>query len=98
MFTIYLDSLPKCQIYDYIISQQLEITERKVRNLRIKSQLLYPKEIYWEEVLASAIRTGSYNEKDNTITITIEDPSCHARIRYEIESAYGTASSYIATK
>ena len=98
MFTIYLDSLPNVQIYDYMISQQLGITESKVRNLRIKSQLLYPKKLYWEEVLASAIKVGSYNEKDNTITITIEDPSCHARIRYEIESSCGTASLNLNSK
>lgn len=98
MFTIYLDSLPNVPIYDYIISQQLGITESKVRNLRIKSQLLYPKKIYWEEALASAIKTGSYNEKDNSITITIEDPSCHARIRYEIESSCGTAGLNLNSK
>lgn len=92
MFTIYLDSLPEGPIYDYIISQQLGITESKVRNLRIKSQLLYPKEIPWEITLSMAIKNGSYNEKDNTMTITIEDPSCHAKIRYEIEAFYGTAN------
>lgn len=88
MFTAYLDSLPDEPIYDYLISQQLGITESKVRNLRIKSQLVYPKEVCWKEVLASAIKTGSYNEMENTLTITIEDPSCHAKIRYEIESSY----------
>ena len=98
MFTIYLDSLPDEPVYDYIISRQLGITESKVRSLRIKSQLLYPKRIDWQSALSSAIKAGSYNEKDNTLTITVEDPSCHARIRYEIESSYGSANLNLNSK
>lgn len=91
MFTVYLDSLPKDKtVFDYQISQELGITETKVRSLRIKSQLLYPKKIDWEGALALGIQHGRYSTVDNMITITIEDPSCLNRIRYEIESAYGT--------
>ena len=98
MFTIYLDSLSDEPVYDYLISQKLGITESKVRSLRVKSQLLYPKDIPWKQVLSDAIKNGNYNEKDNTLTITIEDPSCQARIRYEIESSFGTANLNLNSK
>lgn len=91
MFTIYLDSLPvDKQIFDYIISKDLGITETKVRSLRIKSQLLYPKELDWKGILSKAIKNGRYSEVDNMITISIEDPSCLNRVRFEVEAAYGT--------
>lgn len=54
MFTVFLDCIegePK----DYEISIQLGIPESKVRSLRLKSQLQYPRDIKWEENLVTAI-------------------------------------------
>lgn len=95
MFTIYLDSLSK-PIYDFEISQDLGITEQKVRNLRVKSQLMYPREINWIEQLSEALKNGSYDE--GMITITLEDPSVRNQIRYEIESKSGTVNLSLNSK
>lgn len=98
MFTAYLDSLDENEINDYEISIDLGITESKVRNLRIKSQLQYPREIKWEEKLASAIEKGTYDPVQKQVTITIEDPSVRNRIRYEVESRFGTVNLSLNSK
>lgn len=95
MFTVYLDSLSK-PIHDFEISRDLGITEQKVRNLRVKSQLMYPREINWIEQLSEALKNGSYD--DGMITITLEDPSVRNRIRFELESKSKTVNISLNSK
>jgi len=95
MFTVYLDSL-KEPAHDYDISLDLGITETKVRSLRVKSQLLYPREINWVNELALSLEHGVYDS--GTITITIEDPSVLNRIRHEVESKYGMVGLSLNSK
>ncbi len=89
MFTAYLDSIGKA-VRDYDISIALGIPESKVRLLREKSQLQYPRDIQWVKQLSDALENGFYF--DGMITVTIEDPSVWNRIRYEVESKYGTVN------
>ena len=98
MFTAYLDSLDKTEINDYEISIALGITESKVRNLRVKSQLQYPREIYWDKELTSAIEHGTYDQVQKQITVTLEDPSVRNRIKYEVESKFGTVNLSLNNK
>ena len=70
LFSIYLDMLDK-PVRDYDISVELGITESKVRSLRIKSQLLYPRQLLWEEELKKALSKGHFNENDCSISIMI---------------------------
>lgn len=95
MFTVYLDSLTS-SARDYEISRDLGITEQKVRSLRVKSQLLYPREINWVEQMRQALVDGSYD--DGMITITLEDPSVRNRIRYEVESKSGAVNLSLNSK
>lgn len=95
MFTVYLDSLQK-PIRDFEISTALGITEQKVRSLRVKSQLMYPREINWVEQIKQALEGGSYD--DGMITITLEDPSVRNLIRYEIESKSGVVNLSLNSK
>ena len=97
MFTAYLDSIEEDPL-DYDISIALGIPESKVRTLRVKSQLQYPREIKWEEKLTLAIKKGTYDPVQKQITITIEDPSVRNRIKHEVESHYGTANLSFNTK
>ena len=83
MFTVYLDSLSK-PIYDFEISRDLGITEQKVRNLRVKSQLMYPREINWVDQIKQAIEHGTCH--DGMITITLEDPSVRNLLKHKVES------------
>lgn len=95
MFTVYLDSI-EGEVRDYDISIALGIPESKVRTLRVKSQLLYPKEIDWVDILAKALSNGIYD--DGMVTITIEDPSARNRIRYEVEKQYGMVGLSLNSK
>ena len=91
MFSIYLDLLDR-PVRDYDISQELGIVESKVRTLRVRSQLLYPRELDWKKELANALNHGHYEESNHTITIVLEDPSVQNLLRNEIEKAYGVVN------
>lgn len=86
LFTAYLDSYEET-VRDYDLSLQLGITETKARNLRIKSQLLYPKDIDEAKELAEAISSGRFNPYTREITITIENPSVRNSIKNTVESS-----------
>ncbi len=88
MFSIYLDMLNK-PARNYDISIDLGITESKVRSLRVNSQLLYPRDLSWQDELQKALHNAVYNENDKTITLMIEDPSIQNLLKNEIELAYG---------
>lgn len=100
IFTIYLDMLRESERIprDYEISVELGITEARVRSLRNRSQLLYPNELLWKDELERAIKKGSYNPSNMTITIMIEDPSVQNYIKYRIEKTYGIVDREINPK
>ena len=97
LFTIFLDS-HHAPARDYDISIALGITESKVRNLRIRSQLLYPKELKWQDELAIAIQHGNYDSYSKQITVTIEDPSVQNLIKNIIEKNFGTVGQSLNVK
>ena len=97
MFTIFLDSLSS-HARDYDISIALGITESKVRNLRVRSQLLYPKELKWQDELAAAVKYGSYDPESKLITVTIEDPSVQSLLKNIIEKNFGTVGQSLNVK
>lgn len=97
MFSIYRDlQMEACR--DYEMSLALGITESKVRSLRIKSQLCYPKELNWKDELCKALNKGNLDKKDLTITIMIEDPSVHNLLKNIIEKTYGTVRLSLNSK
>lgn len=95
MFTVFLDSL-EGEVRDYDISIALGITESKVRTLRVKSQLQYPRELRWVEDLTKALDHGFFD--NGMITVTLENPSVRNRIRNEIESKFGTVGFSLNSK
>jgi hypothetical protein len=97
MFTAYLDSLQR-PARDYELSIALGITETKVRNLRIKSQLLYPRELKWVDELSASIRHGYYDKASKQITVSFEDPSVQSLIKNKIEEGFGTVGYSLNTK
>ena len=88
LFTIFQDSLGQ-PLRDYDISIALGITESKVRSLRIKSQLLYPKELEWTEDLVKSIEHGYYDKTQQQITVTFENPSVQSFIKNMVEEKCG---------
>ena len=97
MFTIFMDS-QRSNIRDYDVSIALGIPESKVRNLRVKSQLLYPREINWIDELNSAIMHGYYDSSTGSITVTIEDPSVQSLLKNKVEENYGVVSLTLNNK
>ena len=101
MFHFYIDSLyrrnsidgqldyNKCS--DYLISKDLGITQQRVRNLKVKNNLVYPPKENdgWIKTFASLVRNARL-EKDK-IVISIPDPN----IYIEIENYLEENGSYI---
>ena len=99
MFDIYLKNLinqnkdkrgiiefNKCS--DYLISRELGITQQRVRNLKIKDNLVYPdKDLDWEKewkvALTSLIENARIDNKK--ITLNIPDPNLYLEIQNFIE-------------
>ena len=88
MFSIYLEMLDK-PARDYDISLELGITETKVRNLRVRAQLVYPKDIQWVSELTDALKRGYYNKNDQTVTLMFENPSVQSQIKNLVEIEHG---------
>ena len=88
MFTVFLDTQQE-PVRDYDLSIQLGLTESKVRNLRVKSQLLYPKSLNWIRAISESLEHGFYDRETKQITITIEDPSVQNKIKNVIETNCG---------
>jgi hypothetical protein len=97
MFTVFLDSLP-VPLRDYDISIALGITESKVRSLRVKSQLMYPRNLEWTEELTKSIEHGYYDRTTGQITVTFEDPSIQNLMKNKIEENFGTVGQTLNTK
>lgn len=104
MFKIYLEKLiednkdvndktidyNKCS--DYRISKELGITQQRVRNLKVKKQLVYPEEFHWEVSLAKLMKNARMD--NSKIIINIPDPNLY----YEIQNFIEENGGYIETQ
>ena len=70
---------------DYKISKDLGITQQKIRNLKVKNQLQYPKAYEWEKALAALTENARYDKNTNKITLNIPDPNLYIEIQNFIE-------------
>lgn len=73
----------KCS--DYKISKELGITQQKVRNLKVKSQLIYPIEFDWKKSLSALIGNARFDKEKKKIILNIPDPNLYYEIREYIE-------------
>lgn len=73
----------KCS--DYIISKELGITQQRVRNLKVKNQLVYPIEFDWKAALARLIENARYDRKTGKVVLNIPDPNLYIEIQNFIE-------------
>jgi hypothetical protein len=60
---------------DYQISKALGVTQQRVRNLKVKSQLKYPLSFEWKTALAPLTKTAQYDKETKTIKLAIQDAS-----------------------
>ena len=96
MFNIYIKKLisgnlnydgtidyKKCS--DYKISQDLGITQQKVRNLKVKNQLINPIDYDWKAAFAKLTENARYDKTTGKIVINIPDPNLFIEIQNFIE-------------
>lgn len=70
---------------DYKISQDLGITQQKVRNLKVKNQLINPIDYDWKAALARLTENARYDKNSGKIVINIPDPNLFIEIQNFIE-------------
>lgn len=94
MFSIYIDRIfdtDKSEMIaysDYTLSKTLGITQSKVSNLKVKKELLYPREDSdWKESFERII--NNYRYEDGKIKLYIPDKNLYYELRNVIECAGG---------
>ena len=68
---------------DYSISNELGITQQRVRNLKIKEQLKYPRMIDWQTDFAKLLNNARYD--DPNIIVDVPDPNLLIEIKNYLE-------------
>ncbi len=66
---------------DYKISKEIGITQQRVRNLKIKEQLIYPREFNWKEEFEKLLDHAQYNKVTHMVSIDIPDPNLYIEIK-----------------
>jgi hypothetical protein len=83
---------------DYIISKALGISQDRVRNLKLKKQLIYPEVIEWQTALAPLVKTARYDEHTRKIMINIPDVNLYYEIQNYIEEQGGYTETQLNKK
>ncbi len=73
----------KCS--DYRISQDLGITQQKVRNLKVKNQLINPVKYDWKKAFATLITHARYDSQTGKVVMNIPDPNLFIEIQNFLE-------------
>ena len=73
----------KCS--DYKISKDLGITQQRVRNLKVKNQLVNPIPFDWKKALAKLTENARYDKDTRKIILNIPDPNLYLEIQNFIE-------------
>lgn len=78
------------KISDYRLSKELGITQQRVRNLKVKKDLIYHNNGFdWVKAFASLTKNARYDNKDQKVYISIPDPSLYLDIQNYIEESGG---------
>ena len=70
---------------DYKISKDLGITQQRVRNLKVKNQLVNPIQYDWKVALAKLTDNARYEKSSHKIRLNIPDPNLYLEIQNFIE-------------
>ena len=76
---------------DYRISKELGITQQRVRNLKVKNQLVNPVDYDWKKALAKLTANARYDSTTNKISLSIPDPN----LFYEIQNFIEENGAYV---
>ena len=70
---------------DYRISKELGITQQRVRNLKVKNQLVHPIDYNWKAALAKLTKNARYDPDTRKVSLNIPDPNLYLEIQNFIE-------------
>lgn len=72
---------------DYTLSKELGITQTRIRSLKERKELKYPREKFnWKEAFGEALKNAKYDETDHYIKMIIEDVNVMNEVRHYIET------------
>lgn len=99
MFSIYLDKLIESgqSFDDYEMSKQLGITQATVRQLKVKKQLIYPREYKWYDAFIEYSKNAVFDNSDR-IVISIPDPNVYLELQQAIEEMGGFVEVQLNSK
>lgn len=71
---------------DYALSKSLGITQSKVRNLKVKKELQYPKEGFaWKDAFVERIKYAHYDSVKHLVKVNIPDVNVMLELRHHLE-------------
>lgn len=76
------------KISDYHLSKQIGITQQRIRNLRIKENLMYPSAIDILTEFEKLIQKASYDTNTKKIIIDIEDPNLYIELQHVLQEEH----------
>lgn len=88
LFSVYVEHCLDADedIDDYTLSKQLGITQSRVRTLKERKELKYPREKFnWKESFANEIKNAKYDQNDHYVKVIIQDVNVMIEIRHLIE-------------
>lgn len=86
MFSIYIEHLLDNELPydDYTMSNSLGISESRIRTLKERKQLKYPREYIWQEAFAEIVKYAKYDDVTKTVKLSIEDVNLLKEVRHFI--------------
>lgn len=88
LFHLYIDKCfdKKLDHDDYTVARELGITQSKVRNLKIRKSLQYPREEFkWEEIFVSCIPNAHYDPVKRLVKMHVADVDVLLELRNYME-------------
>lgn len=88
MFDIYIEHLldNKLPFDDYTMSKTLGISQSKIRNLKVRKELQYPRENFdWIAGFAEDLKKASYDDESKKVKVLISDVNVLTELRYFVE-------------
>lgn len=88
LFRIYLNHLlvTNAPFDDYTMSKALGISQSKIRNLKARNELQYPRQSeHWKEHFAALVPNAVYDEQSRTVKMQIPEVTDMTELRYYLE-------------
>ena len=89
MFDIYIEHLLNTSqpFDDYAMSKTLGISQSRVRALKVRKELKYPREGFeWKESFAQLIKNADYDKDTRMVKMIVSDVNVLTELRYFMES------------